>query len=303
MHPDIEKLIELALSDGLITDKEREIILRKAEKLGLDIDEVDMFLESKISKSKETFTKEAFLQISSKEINSGFVPKVVQHLNPAKLDRESVFEEEIQKLNMRKKILDEKELQLSEILNQQKIELRDLNIRLIKEIEVLEKELLKKTDDFFKVFFERVNPRLKKQFSLGLTPDNANLKSIIAQGKILSELPDLKDNAGYWINYKSRKILFLSRFLIIGVVVGLIIILLYDRFEVWGLMTLLLISLFLFSNRDNTVSSIIKRSNRDIQLVFEEVYDFLKEKLDEINSINNYIDKYSKISKEISKIS
>ena len=32
MNPEIEKLIKMALADGQITDKEREIILRKAEK-------------------------------------------------------------------------------------------------------------------------------------------------------------------------------------------------------------------------------------------------------------------------------
>ncbi len=50
MHPEIEKLIDLALADGQITDKERAIILRKAEKLGEDIDEVEMILEGKLSK-------------------------------------------------------------------------------------------------------------------------------------------------------------------------------------------------------------------------------------------------------------
>lgn len=47
MNPEIEKLIEMALADGRVTDKEREIILRKAEKLGLDVDEVEMYLEGK----------------------------------------------------------------------------------------------------------------------------------------------------------------------------------------------------------------------------------------------------------------
>jgi len=47
-HPEIEKLIKMALADGQVTDKEREIILRKAEKLGLDIDEVEMYLEGYI---------------------------------------------------------------------------------------------------------------------------------------------------------------------------------------------------------------------------------------------------------------
>jgi hypothetical protein len=50
MHPEIDRLISMALSDGKITDKEREIILRKAEKLDLDLDEVEMYLENEIGK-------------------------------------------------------------------------------------------------------------------------------------------------------------------------------------------------------------------------------------------------------------
>jgi len=50
MNPEIEKLIDFALADGQITEKERVIIIRKAEKLGEDIDEVEMILEAKISK-------------------------------------------------------------------------------------------------------------------------------------------------------------------------------------------------------------------------------------------------------------
>lgn len=49
MHPDIEKLINIAKESGELTDKQKEIILRKAEKLGEDIDEVEMYLESHFS--------------------------------------------------------------------------------------------------------------------------------------------------------------------------------------------------------------------------------------------------------------
>lgn len=46
MHPDIEKLISIAKESGELTAKQKEIILRKAEKLGEDVDEVEMLLES-----------------------------------------------------------------------------------------------------------------------------------------------------------------------------------------------------------------------------------------------------------------
>jgi hypothetical protein len=48
MHPEIEKLIDLALADGQITEKERNIILKKAAELGVDADEVEMTLDGKL---------------------------------------------------------------------------------------------------------------------------------------------------------------------------------------------------------------------------------------------------------------
>lgn len=54
MNPELEKLITLAAGDGIITDKEREIILRKAEALGVDPDEVEIYLENILSQTKVT---------------------------------------------------------------------------------------------------------------------------------------------------------------------------------------------------------------------------------------------------------
>jgi len=48
MHPEIENLINMALADGEVTEKERGIILRKAEALGLDIEEVEMTLDGRL---------------------------------------------------------------------------------------------------------------------------------------------------------------------------------------------------------------------------------------------------------------
>lgn len=46
MHPDIEKLIKIAKETGGLTEKQKEIILRKADALGEDVVEVEMILES-----------------------------------------------------------------------------------------------------------------------------------------------------------------------------------------------------------------------------------------------------------------
>lgn len=48
MNTEIEKLIELAIADGQITEKERNVILKKASELGVDADEVEMILDGKL---------------------------------------------------------------------------------------------------------------------------------------------------------------------------------------------------------------------------------------------------------------
>ena len=52
MHPEIEKLINLALADGQITEKERNVIFKKAAELGVDTDEVEVILEAKLHQLK-----------------------------------------------------------------------------------------------------------------------------------------------------------------------------------------------------------------------------------------------------------
>jgi hypothetical protein len=48
MRPEIENLIDLALADGQINEKERNVILKKATELGVDADEVEMVLDGKL---------------------------------------------------------------------------------------------------------------------------------------------------------------------------------------------------------------------------------------------------------------
>tara|TARA_B100000963_G_C22513578_1_gene619556 strand:+ start:246 stop:1049 length:804 start_codon:yes stop_codon:yes gene_type:complete len=48
MNPELENLIELALVDDVVTEKEKQVLYKKAKELGVDIDEFEMILESKI---------------------------------------------------------------------------------------------------------------------------------------------------------------------------------------------------------------------------------------------------------------
>jgi len=48
MNAELEKLIDLALADGVLTDKERQVLAKKAETLGVDTDEFEMVLEARL---------------------------------------------------------------------------------------------------------------------------------------------------------------------------------------------------------------------------------------------------------------
>lgn len=50
----IEKLINLALTDGELTEKEKQILFKKAEAEGIDLDEFEMVLEAKLFEKQQT---------------------------------------------------------------------------------------------------------------------------------------------------------------------------------------------------------------------------------------------------------
>ena len=48
MNSELEKLIELTLADGQLTDKERTVLFRKAKELGVAEDELEIVLDGKL---------------------------------------------------------------------------------------------------------------------------------------------------------------------------------------------------------------------------------------------------------------
>ena len=55
MYPqELENLINIAIEDGNITDKERLVLYKKAAKFDIDPDELDMVLESRLNNARRT---------------------------------------------------------------------------------------------------------------------------------------------------------------------------------------------------------------------------------------------------------
>jgi len=200
MHPDIEKLITLALSDGTVTEKEREIILRKAEKLNLDIDEVEMYLEGKIANHSGINPKDSSANQVSKSSKREFVPKVVQRVQPAKLDREATLAENIKNLellqqNVKSEIKKLEEERITIKIDHDLLKYEDeLNVEM-KNLEVEKTDLL---NDYSESFIKEINPKLKSGLSIELNINNSNIKKIIFN----HEYEKLKSDETFWINYR-----------------------------------------------------------------------------------------------------
>lgn len=57
MNQELEKYIDLAITDGILTDKEKQILIRKAEEAGVEWDEVEMILEAKLYERQQAKAK------------------------------------------------------------------------------------------------------------------------------------------------------------------------------------------------------------------------------------------------------
>ena len=58
MHPEIEKLIELSMVDGQISEKEKMVILKRGAELGVDQDEIEITIDALTFKQQAKAAKE-----------------------------------------------------------------------------------------------------------------------------------------------------------------------------------------------------------------------------------------------------
>lgn len=71
----LEKLIELALMDGELTEKEKQILFKKAEAAGIDLDEFEMVLNAKLYEKQQTIKAVAPSVVAPKSDKFGDVKK------------------------------------------------------------------------------------------------------------------------------------------------------------------------------------------------------------------------------------
>jgi adenylosuccinate synthase len=102
MNEQLTKFIELCLEDGVISDKERKVIFKKAKSLGVDEDECEVLIESFSQKaSKEPQPNNEAISKSKRK----FTPKTVRKKEPAALDQESKLLDGLAKLTEKEKFV------------------------------------------------------------------------------------------------------------------------------------------------------------------------------------------------------
>ncbi len=177
MHPEIENLIKIALADGQVTDKEREIILRKAEKLGLDLDEVEMYLEGILDSNKQdnssTLTQATSPSLGSKTLKNDtfsdrkFTPKKVKQIERAQLNKENELELKISELSDSKKVLFNN---LEKLIDEIRIPQRDLvkiKSSFDKQLNSIKEDYKKNANIKLGKFINEINTAIAKKFGGG----------------------------------------------------------------------------------------------------------------------------------------
>jgi hypothetical protein len=72
---ELEKLIDMALIDGVLSEKEKQILFKKAESIGVDLDEFEMVLNAKLFEKQKNNKLENENTASPKSLKLGDVKK------------------------------------------------------------------------------------------------------------------------------------------------------------------------------------------------------------------------------------
>lgn len=89
--PELEKLITIALIDGVITEKEKAVLTKKAMSEGMDADEFEMMLDAYIFEKQQTFQEESIIPEKKKDIDrcpscNDFLPQFSTHCSSCGLE-------------------------------------------------------------------------------------------------------------------------------------------------------------------------------------------------------------------------
>ena len=90
----LEAMITAALQDGVLTDKERELLKRRAEKEGEDWDEVEMIIEARLAEMKSTASSPE-VEVPVRTSTQQETERAVQSHSQEHKEEENISEDEL----------------------------------------------------------------------------------------------------------------------------------------------------------------------------------------------------------------
>jgi hypothetical protein len=299
MNEQLIKFIELCLADGVISDKEREVIFRKAKSLGVDEDECEILIDSYTQQVNK-------IPDNNKSVTSkpkrNFTPKTVEKIKPADLNKERKLFEEVTKLKEEEKKIS---ANYDSVLEDLKVKAREVN-KIKAETEVdfenFKKEFFENRDDLNNKYISSINQEVSKKFGntemILSTKEKTELSNLDLNKKKNFILKNSKWNSTY-VNSKrrtKRNFIYLLSLLPVAyaIVEGFLFEMNNHIMANWVIIFIVVFMIGIGSNynkkikentmnfTDDDIKSIIDKVNKSLKNDFAQLE--LKEK-----KINNYI--------------
>ena len=153
MNPELENLVQIALNDGVLTDKEKVIIIQKVQQLGIDMDEFEMELQGFLSQipvtSQDLPAENASHGFFDKQHLQDFAKNIITFWAHQRIKNEiKVYENIAEELKDADDIMSLKRGQLNYSLSRL-IEIKKNAVLSLKQIENITKNIRGKQREFF----------------------------------------------------------------------------------------------------------------------------------------------------------
>lgn len=303
MNEQLIKFIELCLADGIISDKEREVIFRKAKVLGVDDDECEILINSYTQQVNKT--SETNKPVTTKP-KRNFTPKTVTKIKPAPLNKEKKLLEEITKIKEKEEeISSNYNLVLDDLKNITK-EVNKIKTETEVDFENFKKDFVKDSNSLNDKYINTINQEISKKFGdtemILTSKQKTTLNNLALNKKKAFILKNSKWNSTY-VNSKRRRKRNLLYFLGLLPIAYAIIEAEFDMGDMkpgnWAMCGIgmgILMGIGGIYN-DKIKENTMNFTDEDINSIIDKVDKSLKISFDQLESKEKKVNNYASLSK------
>lgn len=303
MNEQLIKFIELCLADGIISDKEREVIFRKAKVLGVDDDECEILINSYTQQVNKT--SETNKPVTTKP-KRNFTPKTVTKIKPAPLNKEKKLLEEITKIKEKEEeISSNYNLVLDNLKNITK-EVNKIKTETEVDFENFKKDFVKDSNSLNDKYINTINQEISKKFGdtemILTSKQKTSLNNLALNKKKAFILKNSKWNSTHVNSKRRRK---RNLFCILGLlpIAYIIIEAEFDMDELGGgggltiiIVIAIIRAIWIYFN-EKIEGGTMNFTDDDINSIIDKVDKSLKISFDQLESKEKKFNNYASLSK------